>query len=97
MGLSRNLRERTTSQQRTNGPSQNGLLFGGFTVFEVTGLKINCGAGYGLEIACTYHFYGVNSFIDKLKELVEALHICKKAIGIDLLSVIRSSGVSVLE
>ena len=40
---------------------------------EVTGPKINRGAGYGLEIPCTYHFYGVKSFIGKLKELVEAL------------------------
>ena len=40
---------------------------------EVTGPKINGGAGYGLEVPCTYHFYGAKSFIDKLKELVEAL------------------------
>ena len=40
---------------------------------EVTGPKINRGAGYGLEIPCTYHFYGAKSFIGKLKELVEAL------------------------
>ena len=39
----------------------------------VTGPKINRGAGYGLEVPCTYHFYGPKSFIDKLKELVEAL------------------------
>ena len=40
---------------------------------EVTGSKINRGAGYGLEIPCTYHFYGAKSFTDKLNELVEAL------------------------
>ena len=40
---------------------------------EVTGTKVNRGAGYGLEIPCKYHFYGSKSFIDKLKELVEAL------------------------
>ena len=38
---------------------------------EVTGLKINRGAGYGLEIPCKYHFYGAKSLIDKLNELVE--------------------------
>ena len=27
-------------------------------LMEVTGAKINRGAGYGLEIPCTYHFYG---------------------------------------
>ena len=40
---------------------------------EVTGKKINCGGGYGLEIPCTYHFYGAKLLIDKLTELVEAL------------------------
>ena len=40
---------------------------------EVTGMKVNCGAGYGLGIPCTYHFYGSKPFINKLKELVEAL------------------------
>ena len=40
---------------------------------EVTGPKINRGAGYGLEVPCLYNFYGAKSFIDKLKELVEAL------------------------
>ena len=37
---------------------------------EVTGPKINRGAGYGLEIPCTYYFYGAKSFIE---EVVEAL------------------------
>ena len=41
---------------------------------EVTGMKVNCGAGYKLEIPCTYHFYGLKLFIDKLKEFVEALY-----------------------
>ena len=40
---------------------------------EVTGTKVNRGAGYGLEIPCKYHFYGSKSFIDKLKQVVEAL------------------------
>ena len=40
---------------------------------KVTGTKVNRGAGYGLEIPCKYHFYGSKSFIDKLKQVVEAL------------------------
>ena len=40
---------------------------------EVTGMKINRGAGYGLEIPCTYHFYGAKSLTDKLNKLVEDL------------------------
>ena len=40
---------------------------------EVTGTKVNRGAGYGLEIPCSYHFYGSKSFVDKLNELVASL------------------------
>ena len=40
---------------------------------EVTGSNINRGAGYGLEIACTYHFNEGKSFIAKLKELTEII------------------------
>ena len=40
---------------------------------KVKGAKVNHGAGYGLEILCTYHFYGSKSFIDKLNELVTNL------------------------
>ena len=37
---------------------------------EVTGVKVNRGGGYGLEVPCIYHFYGS---IDKLKKLVDYL------------------------
>ena len=40
---------------------------------EVTGTMVNRGAGHGLEIPCTYHFYGSKSFVDKLNELVAGL------------------------
>ena len=40
---------------------------------EVKGARVNCGAGYRLEIPCTYNFYGSKSFIDKLNELVTGL------------------------
>ena len=38
---------------------------------EVTGVKVNHGAGYGLEILCTY---GSKSFVDRLSKLVQDLH-----------------------
>lgn len=43
-------------------------------LFEVTGAKVNHGAGYGLEILCTYGpFLGTKSLVDKLGKLVEGL------------------------
>ena len=38
---------------------------------EVTGNRVNCGAGYGLEIPCKYHFYGSKLYIERLKSTVE--------------------------
>ena len=43
----------------------------GFT--EVTGNKVNRGAGYGLEIPCVYRLYGPKVYCDKLEELVQGL------------------------
>ena len=40
---------------------------------RVTGEKINQGAGYGLEIPCVYQFYGPKAYIDKLREVSDAL------------------------
>ena len=40
---------------------------------EVTGGKVNRGAGYGLEIPCLYRLYGPRVYIKKMKELVEEL------------------------
>ena len=40
---------------------------------EITGAKVNRGAGYGLEVPCVYCLYGSNVFVDKMKELVESL------------------------
>lgn len=37
---------------------------------EVTGKRVNRGAGYGMEIPCTYRLYGPKGYIDKLKELI---------------------------
>ena len=38
---------------------------------EVTGSRVNRGAGYGLEIPCKYHFYGSTSYIERLKTIVD--------------------------
>jgi hypothetical protein len=41
---------------------------------EVTGGKVNRGAGYGLEVPCIYRLlYGPKAYIDRMKELVENL------------------------
>ena len=38
---------------------------------QVTGDKVNRGAGFGLEIRCVYHLYGPKAYIDKMKQLVD--------------------------
>ena len=38
---------------------------------EVTGNKVNRGAGHGLEIPCKYHFFGSASYIERLKTIME--------------------------
>ena len=38
---------------------------------EVTGNRVNRGAGYGLEIPCKYHFYGSTSYIERLATIVD--------------------------
>ena len=42
-------------------------------IAEVTGSKVNRGAGYGLEVPCKYHFFGPKEYIDKLKTLCDNL------------------------
>ena len=37
--------------------------------------KINRGAGYGLEIPCVYQFYRPMAYIDKLREVSDALKL----------------------
>ena len=41
---------------------------------EVTGNRVNRGAGYGLEIPCKYHFYGSTSYIERLATIVDKQH-----------------------
>ena len=40
---------------------------------EVTGPYVNRGAGYGLEVPCTYKFFGPEPYIKKLKEVFKTL------------------------
>ena len=40
---------------------------------EITGAKVNRGAGYGLEVPCVYRLYGPNLYVDKMKEFIESL------------------------
>ena len=40
---------------------------------EVKYKPINRGAGFGLEISCVYYLYGPKIYIDKMKEIVDAL------------------------
>ena len=43
----------------------------------ITGKRVNRGAGYGLEIPCSYIFYGDNDIsIPWLKEKIESTGIC---------------------
>ena len=40
---------------------------------EVTGNRVNRGAGYGLEIPCTYRLYCPQQYIKRMDELVQSL------------------------
>ena len=37
---------------------------------EVTGQRVNRGAGYGMEIPCKYRLYGPETYIDKLRKIL---------------------------
>ena len=39
-------------------------------VAEVTGDRVNRGAGYGLEIPCVYKLYGPKAYIDRFSCIV---------------------------
>ena len=40
---------------------------------EVTGRKVNRGAGYGLEIPCIYRLYGPKPYTDRIQDIVTTL------------------------
>ena len=39
------------------------------TTAEVTGARVNCGSGYGLEVPCKYLLYGPKPYLDRLKRV----------------------------
>ena len=36
---------------------------------------MNRGAGYGLEIPCTYRLYGPPAYVNRMQEIVESLSV----------------------
>ena len=46
---------------------------GNTALAEITGNKVNRGAGYGLEVPCVYRFCGLQRFIERLQILVDDL------------------------
>ena len=40
---------------------------------QVTGDKVNRGAGYGLEIPCLYRLYGPEDYISKVKHIISSI------------------------
>ena len=42
-------------------------------VAEVTGTKVNRGAGYGLEVPCFYRFYGSTRYVERLKAAIQKI------------------------
>lgn len=41
---------------------------------EVTGERVNRGAGYGLEVPCIYRLYGHSTYLERLAEVLRDLH-----------------------
>ena len=50
----------------------------GQATWSMSGVR---GAGYGLEIPCTYHFYGPKSYIDRITKITESLHASTSTFG----------------
>lgn len=40
---------------------------------EVTGNRVNRGAGYGVEVPCIYRLYGPEAYIERIQEVVQSL------------------------
>ena len=41
-------------------------------VVQITGKQVNRGGGFGLEAPCIFRLYGPESYLRRLKELVDA-------------------------
>ena len=42
-------------------------------VVEITGRKVNRGAGYGLEVPCVYRFHGPEQYLGRFKGVLDRL------------------------
>ena len=42
-------------------------------VVEVTGDRVNRGAGYGLEVPCIYRLYGPEAYLHKVRQVLQDL------------------------
>ena len=42
-------------------------------VVEVTGDRVNRGAGYGLEVLCIYRLYGPEAYLHKVRQVLQDL------------------------
>ena len=40
---------------------------------EITGSRVNCGTGYGLEVPCIYRLYGPQAYIERVQEVVQSV------------------------
>ena len=40
---------------------------------EITGRKVNRGAGYGLEVPCVYRFHGPEQYLGRFKGVLDRL------------------------
>ena len=43
-------------------------------IAEIIGNKVNCGAGYGLEIPCVFCFYGASKYLERLQKLLNKIN-----------------------
>ena len=37
---------------------------------KIVGKRVNRGAGYGLEVPCSYHLYGTKKYLEHLEDMV---------------------------
>ena len=44
-------------------------------IAEISGQKVNRGAGYGLEVPCVYCFYGAEKYVKRLREVLDRLDL----------------------
>ena len=53
---------------------------------EITGAKVNMGAGYGLEVPCVYRLYGPNVYVDKMELVLRVYYLLMDIVIVTLLN-----------